>query len=98
MKWSSVGEFDIDDSDGGESENDFPHPIPKRVRPKVYFSKGFLMLWFKFSRAGLATIRRSKEPQIVPIRILLIRLMTHNLAKFGSLMHSLPSGFSLLNS
>ena len=36
MKWSSVGELDIDDSDGGESDNDVenevPHPIPKRVR------------------------------------------------------------------
>jgi E3 ubiquitin-protein ligase DOA10 len=39
------------------------------------------------SRAGLAIIRKSKEPQIVPIRILLIRLMTYNLAKFGTLMH-----------
>ena len=41
------------------------------------------------SRAGLATIRKSKEPQIVPIRILLIRLITYNLAKFGTLMHYL---------
>ena len=39
MKWSSVGELDIDDSDGGETVNDFPHPIPKRVRSKVYFLK-----------------------------------------------------------
>ena len=44
------------------------------------------MLWFKLSRAGLATRRKSKGPQIVPIRILLIRLMIYNLAKFGKLM------------
>lgn len=38
MKWSSIGEFDSDDSDGGESDNnDFPSPIPKRVRSKVFF-------------------------------------------------------------
>ena len=36
MKWSSDGELDIGDSDGGESDNDFPPPIPKRVRSKVF--------------------------------------------------------------
>lgn len=45
MKWSSVGELDdIDDSDEGETDNDveddLPHPITKRVRSKVYFSRG----------------------------------------------------------
>ena len=39
MKWSSVGELDIDDSDGGETDNDIeneiPHPMSKRVRSKV---------------------------------------------------------------
>ena len=40
MKWSSVGE---DDSDGGETDNDLPHPAPKRVRSNVYFSKGMMV-------------------------------------------------------
>jgi hypothetical protein len=44
MKWSSVGEFDIDDSDGGETDNDLPHPIPKRVSWKVYFSRGIMVI------------------------------------------------------
>jgi hypothetical protein len=43
MKWSSVGELDIDDSEGGETDNDFPHPIPKRVRSKVYFSRAMMV-------------------------------------------------------
>ena len=43
MKWSSVGEFDIDDSDGGETDNDLPHPIPKRVSSKVYFFRGIMI-------------------------------------------------------
>ena len=43
MKWSSVSELDIDDSDGGESDNDFSHPIPKRVRSKVYLSRGIMV-------------------------------------------------------
>ena len=43
MKWSSVGEFDIDDSDGGETDNDLPHPIPKRVSSEVYFSRGIMI-------------------------------------------------------
>ena len=103
MKWSSVGELDIDDSDGGETdndlENDLPHPIPKRVRSKVYLSRRIMV-----SNAEVQTFKGwtcdKKEVQRTtdcPNQDIIDKVNDLQFNKIWN-AHALPSGFSLLNS
>ena len=99
MKWSSVGELDTDDSDGGEADNDvgddFPHPISKRVRSKVYFSRGIMVTnTFKGWTCDNKEVQRTTD---CPNQDIIDKVNSLQSSRIWN-AYALPSGYSLLNS